>query len=80
MPLRREPKLFESLLRDEWLTPEARGRVAVWSLTAVAPDRRSICAQVAAAAWEGYLHDAVVRESAGVSSSNCSRPHGDILT
>ena len=27
-----------------------------------------ICAQVAAAAWEGYLHDAVVRESAGVYS------------
>ena len=24
VPLRREPKLFESLLRDEWLTPEAR--------------------------------------------------------
>ena len=24
VPLRREPKLFESLLRDDWLTPEAR--------------------------------------------------------
>ena len=48
VPLRREPKLFESLLRDEWLTPEARA--------------------VAAAAREGYLHDAVVRESAGVYS------------
>ena len=24
VPLRREPKLFESLLRNEWLTPEAR--------------------------------------------------------
>ena len=48
VPLRREPKLFESLLRDEWLTPEARA--------------------VAEAAWEGYLHDAVVRESVGVYS------------
>ena len=48
VPLRREPKLFESLLRDEWITSEARA--------------------VAAAAWEGYLHDAVVRESAGVYS------------
>ena len=48
VPLRREPKLFESLLRDEWLTSEARA--------------------VAAAAWEGYLHDAVVRESSGVYS------------
>ena len=48
IPLRREPKLFESLLRDEWLTREAHA--------------------VAAAAWEGYLHDAVVRESAGVYS------------
>ena len=48
VPLRREPKLFESLLRDEWLTSEAR--------------------DVAAAAWEGFLHDAVVRESAGVYS------------
>ena len=48
MPLRREPKLFESLLRDEWITSEARA--------------------VAAAAWEGYLHDAVVRESAGIYS------------
>ena len=48
VPLRREPKLFESLLRDEWLTSEARA--------------------VAAAAWEGELHDAVVRESAGVYS------------
>ena len=27
-----------------------------------------ICAQVAAAAWDGYLHDAVVRESAGIYS------------
>ena len=26
VPLRREPKLFESLLRDEWLTPEGAGR------------------------------------------------------
>ena len=24
VPLRREPKLFESLLRDEWITSEAR--------------------------------------------------------
>ena len=48
VPLRREPKLFESLLRDEWLTSEARA--------------------VAKAAREGYLHDAVVRESAGVYS------------
>ena len=47
----------------------ARGRVAVWSLTArMHPTHWSICAQVAAAAWEGYLHDAVVRESAGVYS------------
>ena len=48
LPLRREPKLFESLLRDEWLTSEARA--------------------VAAAAWEGYLHDAVLRESPGIYS------------
>ena len=48
VPLRREPRLFTSLLRDEWITPEARA--------------------VAAAAWEGFLHDAVVRESAGVYS------------
>ena len=46
--LRREPKLFESLLRDEWITSEARA--------------------VAAAAWEGFLHDAVVRESPGIYS------------
>ena len=48
VPLRRDPRLFTSLLRDEWITSEARA--------------------VAAAAWEGYLHDAVVRESAGVYS------------
>ena len=48
VPLRRDPRLFTSLLRDEWITEEARA--------------------VTAAAWEGYLHDAVVRESAGVYS------------
>jgi hypothetical protein len=48
VPLRRDPRLFTSLLRDEWITSEARA--------------------VAAAAWEGYLHEAVVRESAGVYS------------
>ena len=46
VPLRRDPRLFTSLLRDEWLTSEARA--------------------VAAAAWEGYLHDAVVRDSPGI--------------
>ena len=48
VPLRKSPWLFASLLRDEWLAPEAR--------------------EVSKAAWEGYLHDAVRRESAGVYS------------
>ena len=31
VPLRREPRLFESLLRDEWLTSEARAvAAAAW--------------------------------------------------
>ena len=33
VPLRREPKLFESLLRDEWLTPEARAVAWRWGLS-----------------------------------------------
>ena len=46
------PNCSSHYCRDEWITEEAR---APW---------RSL----AAAAWEGYLHDAVVRESAGVYS------------
>ena len=41
VPLRREPKLFESLLRDEWLTPEARAvawRCGLSPLDSAAPD------------------------------------------
>ena len=38
VPLRREPKLFESLLRDEWLTPEARAVAWRCGLSPLAPD------------------------------------------
>ena len=59
MPLRREPKLFESLLRGEWrLAPEARRgrRGGVVSHRSIRhPTHWSICAQVAAATWEGRL-------------------------
>ena len=48
VPLRRDPRLFTSLLRDEWITSEAFA--------------------VAAAAREGFLHDAVARESPGIYS------------